>query len=228
MKENKNCTKGIRPYLTVFFMVACYIILNEIVKMDVAPLEAKLIETGYRELLMFGEQGQATNIWADGKNKEQLEEIIASSSSLHAKFLAAETLRYFKVTPDAANYKTLAEAYAYALAHTSADRENSVQLNGNSWGFLYEENDAGYLGAQFIQFGEAAILPLTKLLDDDAGRFLYEGSEEAMIGNAYQYRVKDFAAFYISRIKNIPIRFFKDFTQRDKEIERLKNLLKKE
>ncbi|MDH3974169.1 MAG: hypothetical protein OEV42_07805 [Deltaproteobacteria bacterium] len=192
-------------------------------------LESRLIEIGYPGLFMYGEQSLADSIWENGENVEQLKGIIFSDSSpSHAKFLAAEVLRYFDVELDIKSYKTLADAYAHALEHTSADRGNSAQLNGNLWGLLYDENDTGYLGKQFIKFDIAAISPLTKLLDDRASRILYEGSQEATIGNAYQYRIKDFAAFYISKIKDIPIRFYQDFKARDKEIERLKGLLKKE
>lgn len=196
-------------------------------KMSIKSLENKLIEIGYPGLFMYGGHSLADSIWEDGKNVEQLKSIISSASSrFHAKFLAAEVLRHFEVQLDTQSYNILAEAYAYALKYTSTDRKNIVQLNGNLWGLLYEENDAGFLGKQFIKFGNAAIPSLTKLLDDGAGRIPYEGSEEATIGNAYQYRIKDFAAFYISKIKNIPIKFHQDFKKRDQEIEHLKELLK--
>jgi len=178
---------------------------------------------------MFGEHNLADSIWEHEENVERFRSIIFSTSSTaHAKFLAAEMLRYFKVESDTQSYGILAESYAYALEHTTADRENIVHLNGNLWGLLYEENDIGYLGRQFIKFDKAALPPLVKLLDDDTGRILFEGSEEATIGNAYQYRVKDFAAFYISKIKNIPIKFYQEMNERDKEIERLKSLLKED
>ncbi|MCP4366859.1 MAG: hypothetical protein GY797_01910 [Deltaproteobacteria bacterium] len=195
--------------------------------MNSRPLKERLIEIGYPRLFMYEEHNLADSIWEDGKNVEQLKSIIFSaSSSTHAKFLAAEVFRHFEVELNTQSYGILAEAYAYALEHTSADRENIVQLNGNLWGLLYEENDAGYLGMRFIKFGHAAIPTLIKLLNDNASRILYEGSEEATIGNAYQYRIKDFAAFYISKIKNIPIKFYQDFEKRDKEIERLKDLFR--
>ncbi len=195
--------------------------------MNVKELESRLIEIGYPGLFMHGEHNLADSIWEDGNNVKQLESIVLSTSTLsHARFLAAEVFRYFNIELDTQSYAILSEAYAYVLENTSADRGNIVHLNGNLWGLLYEEDDVGYLGKQFIKFGNAAIPSLTRLLDDHASRVLYEGSEEATIGNAYQYRIKDFAAFYISKIKNISIEFNQDFEQRDKEIERLKGLLK--
>ncbi|MDH5181447.1 MAG: hypothetical protein OEZ39_15755 [Gammaproteobacteria bacterium] len=68
----------------------------------------------------------------------------------------------------------LTESYVYAFKHTSYDRENTARLNGNLWGLLYQRDHAGYQGKQLLLFGKAA-------------RVLYEGSEEATIGNAYQY-----------------------------------------
>jgi hypothetical protein len=47
-------------------------------------------------------------------------------------------------------------------------------------GHLYDEDDSGYLGKQLIKFGDAAI------------------------GNSYLYRVKDFVAYYLSKITNPP------------------------
>ena len=191
-------------------------------------LETILVKTGFQRLFMYGNKSLAKTIWEDGKNAASFKHIIASgTASLYAKFLAAEVLRYFEVKLDPQNHSVLAEIYANALKNTSADRENSVRLNGNLWGFLYETNDAGYLGQQFIRFGDAAIPPLTKLLEDSAGRILYEGSKEATMGNAYQYRIKDFATFYISKIKDIPITFYRDLKERDKEIEKLRIFLKK-
>lgn len=190
-------------------------------------LEKELVEAGYRHLFLRGEKSLADYIWQNGKNQRELKSIIKNpKSSLYAKFLAAELIRHFRLELDPKWYGILAEAYAYALANTSADKGNIIHLNGNLWGLLYEENDTGYLGQQFIKFGDEAFPYLMNLLDDSDGKILYEGSEEATIGNAYQYRIKDFAAFYLSKIKNIPIKFHQDFEKRDKEIEQLKMRLR--
>ncbi len=213
--------------MVLALFVGCLANKKNLNTMNSKPLEEKLIEIGYLGLFLHGSRSLVDSIWQNGNIRPKIERIIESaSSSLHGKFLAAEVLSHFEVELDTQSYGVLAEAYAYALERTSADRENRVQLNGNLWGLLYEENDTGYLGKQFIKFGNAAIPPLTKLLDDNAGRILYEGSQEATLGNAYQYRIKDFAAFYISKIKKIPIKFYQDFEKRDKEIERLKDLFR--
>jgi hypothetical protein len=36
----------------------------------------------------------------------------------------------------------------------------------------------------------------------------YQGSKEATIGNAYGYRIKDFAAYYIGRILGVPLKYY--------------------
>lgn len=196
-------------------------------KMIIDPLDKRLTEIGYPRLFMSGDQNLAEKVWDNGNNKAKLLGIIQNKScSLHARFLAAEILRYFKTLLNPDYFEVLAEAYAYALANTSADKGNIFQLNGNLWGFLYEENDPGYLGQQFINFGDASVPHLIELLDDNDGRILYEGSKEATVGNAYGYRIKDFAAFYISQIKDIPVSFHQDFEKRDQEIETLKLRLK--
>lgn len=115
----------------------------------------------------------------------------------------------------------MAEAYTYALRHTTTNHEDFIHLNGNLWGFLYEKDDIGLLGEQFIIFGKTAVPHLIKLLDD-TGKVLYDSSREATLGNAYQYRIKDFAAFYLSKIKNISIKFHQDFKESNEEFERLK------
>jgi len=83
------------------------------------------------------------------------------------------------------------------------------------------------LGKQLLLFGDAYTPYLLKLLGNE-GRILYIGSQDATIGNAYQYRVKDIAAYYIAKIKNIPLAFYEEFEKRDREIEQLGKKLKTE
>lgn len=111
-----------------------------------------------------------------------------------------------------------ADIYAKAL-------EQNITEMLNSWGLLYEHDDWGPIGVNFVVMGDHSVKALIPLLDNNTKQGLYEGSEEATVGNAYEYRVKDFAAFYIGKMKNIPITFYQDFEKRDAEIERLKKLL---
>lgn len=42
------------------------------------------------------------------------------------------------------------------------------------------------------------------------------------MGNGYHFRVKDFAAYYLGKIKRAPVRFDRDPAVRDRELEELK------
>jgi len=220
-----------RLYLVVILIIifasnSCNQEPNNSKKMKIDKFEKKLIDIAYPGLFMYGSKSLADSVWNNGNNLAKLEKLIESkNSSLHSKFLAAEILRHFEIKAKAKHYDILSEAYTYALANSSIYKEGFIQLNGNLWGFLYEMDDTGYLGKQLIKYGDRCIPGLVKLLNDD-NIVLYEGSKEATIGNSYQYRIKDIAAFYIAKIKNITINYYKDFEDRDKEIERLKAMLK--
>ncbi|MGB8191536.1 MAG: hypothetical protein WCF67_06430 [Chitinophagaceae bacterium] len=193
--------------------------------MNISDLEKILLDAGFPKLFMYGERSLSGEIWNDQKNEDLLKKLLASdTASDHARFLAAEVLRVHGAFFNEPGAGKLAEIYAGALKNTSEGSGNPYQLSGNLWGFLYESDDAGPLGEQLINSGKAAIPVLINLLNDD-NPVLYEGSQEATLGNEYQYRIKDFAAFYISKIKNIPVKFYQDINDRDKEIERLKNIM---
>ncbi|WP_053002437.1 hypothetical protein [Kordia jejudonensis] len=196
---------------------------------QVELLEEKLLEYNYFDLYQIQDTVISNKVWNNGKQRETLKKVIQSSdTSLKSKFLAATVLLEFDNKIDTVFYKNLSNVYSYALRHTSEKFDNSMQLNGNLWGFLYEEDDLGELGKQYVSFGNEAIPSLMKLLEDTDNKIFYDGSEGATIGNSYQYRIKDFAAFYISKIKNIPMTFYQDFDKRDAEIERLQELLENE
>ena len=193
--------------------------------MNESLLEKQLAETSFPELFLRGDFSKADQIWESGKNRAALEAILVSATAAdYVKFLTAELLRKKEAPLKKEISGILAGVYATALKNSTWDAGNTFQLNGNVWGFLYEQDDAGHLGKQLVSFGEAAVPHLIALLND-AGRVLYEGSQEATIGNAYQYRIKDFAAFYISKITNIPVPFHQEIEKRDEEIERLKTIL---
>lgn len=108
-----------------------------------------------------------------------------------------------------------------AAIYTNALVNNTTGM-ANSWGFLYEP-----IGIMLVMLGEEAIPELVKLLDNETIH-RYHGSEEATVGNGYQFRVKDFAAYYICRIKNIEAIYHKTHAAQDTEIEKLKVFLEKD
>ena len=143
------------------------------------------------------------------------------------RFLASEVLfQIDKTYPDNDILVVLGEIYSNTLKRSGISNEVDL-LPANAWGLLYEDDDVGFIGKRIIHIGNAAVPYLYELLNNEEG-VLYEGSEEATIGNSYQYRIKDIAAFYIAKIKNIPITYYKEFDKRDKEIERLKARMKTE
>jgi len=217
--------------ITAFLVSACSPRSNQQNKTMDTPsqiLAQQLEFLGYHKLFLAGSQEKAPEVWQKGANKALLLEVINSPSSTpYSKFLAAEIFHYSNEALPEATHKPLARAYAYTLAHTSTRKKNSLPLNGNAWGLLYEEDDPGQVGKHFMSLGKATIPSLVELLEDSDGEVLYEGSEEALLGSGYQYRIKDFAAFYLSKITGIPITFYQNIKKRDAEIERFKRAIGK-
>ncbi|AFZ24173.1 hypothetical protein Cylst_1924 [Cylindrospermum stagnale PCC 7417] len=157
------------------------------------------------------------SIWNAPNSLQKLEHLIKDvNAPMKARFLACEVLfeKHFIFVPDVGS-ETVAEIYAQALL-------NNYTEMANSWGFLYEHNDEGPVGIRFVMIGIEAVPVLVKLLDNNDQSMLYNGSQEAMLGNSYQFRIKDYAAFYISKIKRIPVQYHQDPQERDAEIEKLK------
>jgi len=90
---------------------------------------------------------------------------------------------------------------------------------------LYEHEDEGTVGITFLALGKTAIPALSKLLDDERTHLRYEGSEDAVVGNGYGYRIKDFAAYYIGRILGKPLKYHRDLTDRNAQIDKLRKEL---
>lgn len=191
----------------------------------IVDLLAQLPPAGLRDLLagsnydrLFFDQGgrMADSLQRDAAAMAEAEKLLCDATCPPmVRFLALQLcLAAGVATPGASCPDLCASALAHALAETPSFRAG---LNGNFWGLLWPESDPGTGGAQLIALGEVAIPHLLRLLDD-AGRLPYEGSEEATIGNGYQLRVKDAAAFYLERITGQKVPFYTDPLRRDPEI----------
>lgn len=159
-------------------------------------------------------------IWQDENNHDLLNKVIEDhSTSTKSKFLACEVL-FKKDIHFLQRYEPqmIAEIYAEAL-------KNDYIGFANSWGLLYEHDDAGPVGIAFLTIGKQAIPALTELLDNENCP-LYIGSEEATIGAMSRFRIKDFAAWYIGKIMENQLTYYPDFDSRDRQIEHLKEQLK--
>ena len=173
----------------------------------------QLSRAGYHGLFQAGEHNAAPAIWGGGEGRAALEEIVSGDryDDLQ-RLLAAEVLFQFADPGDA---ETLARIYARGLALTGAGA-----LTANPWGYLWKD-DEGPLGKHLRATGDAAVPHLAALLADD-GDLVYEGSQEATLGNDLEYRVKDAAAYYIGTLTSREIPFHDDLDDRDAEIARLR------
>ena len=187
----------------------------------------KLANDGYGNFFNYFIQDQIiATVWAEAGGVAPLKAIVINEDApMKARMLANEVLlkREFTYLGDEdVKIDRVAAIYTYALA-------NNLTGMANSWGLLYKHkhNAFGPVGPMLLILGEEAIPELVKLLDNETIH-LYHGSEAAAVGNAYRFRVKDFAAYYICRIKNIMPVYHETHAARDAEIEKLKLLLAEE
>lgn len=141
---------------------------------------------------------------------EVLQAIVQDVSISHRIRLAALGVLYYL---DDTVYEGLdIEAKAMILATTLSYNYFSSQ---DLFGKLWYNDDAGIFGDHIIRQGEIAVKFLAKSLKDERIWNRYYGSEEATVMSMRQYRVKDFAAFYISKIKGYSLPYALDLAERD-------------
>ena len=188
-------------------------------------LADQLIEFGYDGLFLSIDESDLDSIWSKPGGPDRLKELVRTSVlPWQARFLAAEIC--FARQPDFPPQEALpvlAEIYTTALAQTGV-LTGDFYFPANRWGFLYEFDDPGEVGQHLVSLGEAAVPGLVSLLDNNDA-VLYEGSREAVVGNEYQFRVKDIAAFYLGKIRHIPVKYYREPKKRNVEIKRLQQLL---
>ena len=193
---------------------------------DLIKITDKLVEEHYGYLFNYAiRERVAEKVWEDAGYDKLLRIAKSEQAPMKARFLACEILHIKDFTSLANIPKhTLARIYAQALA-------NNYTGMANSWGFLYEHEgkyehyNIGVTAGMFLELWDKALPPLIELLDDDTV-YLYDGSREAMRPNERRYRIKDFAAYYIGKITRTPVAYHERHEDRDKEIEKLKKLLK--
>jgi hypothetical protein len=175
------------------------------------------MDLGYVELFHRLDEDAIDSVWSEPGAPDTLESLATDPRFPElARFLAAEILFHKRpgYPPQDARSK-LAPVYAAALA------QGFTRIT-NSWGM------PGYLdgpaGQHFVALGEAAVPELTRLLSDGR-RTSFSGSREAVSGNRYRYRVKDFAAHFIAEIRHIPFEIHEDPETRNESIQQLKDSL---
>ena len=182
-----------------------------------STLAEKLVDDAYGPLFTYPQRDQTVEkIWAEPDNPAALEALIdAPEAPVKARFAAAEVLfaRDFTFV-SRHDASAIARLYAAAL-------QGKLTGHANAWGLLWANDTPGEVGGRFIALGKDAIPALRDLLDDRAVVDWYVGSETATVGNGAKYRIRDFAAFYLSRILRMPIPFHADVAARDAEIAKL-------
>jgi hypothetical protein len=173
---------------------------------------AELATLDYVELFLRTGTARVDRLWSASNGPRDLDALALNPDApWKSRFLAAEIL--FRKRPDfppAGQQQALAPVYVEALR--SADM-------GNVWGLPGELD--GPAGQHLVRLGGAVTPGLIRLLDD--GRQVpYVGSKEAMVGNSYAFRVKDFAAFFLSKIRGVSYLLDADPTARDAAIQQLK------
>lgn len=176
-------------------------------------LEKKLLELRYHSIWLQVEGSTWTELSQQYNDKcfEQL--LLDEKASGKARFFAAEILflQHGELLSKI-DKKTLNSLYAKALA-------NNYTSSANAWG-LPGETDV--VGQHLLSVSDGTTTEVWEALLDNNEKVLYEGSEEATFGNSYNYRIKDIAAYYLSKMKNVDYVVHEDPKKRDKKIEQLK------
>jgi hypothetical protein len=179
-------------------------------------LAERLVKLGYVNLFMRLDAASADGLWNEEAGPEALLSLsLDESADVEARFLASEILfeRRPDFPPDEAR-RTLGRVYAAAL--------RLAEL-GNPWGLPGERE--GPSGQHLRKIGYPAAEALVDLLGDER-EVRYAGSSEATYGNSFGYRVKDIAAFLLSRILGLPYVVKESPEARDKEISKLRIAVK--
>lgn len=186
---------------------------------DLAAVSRKLRSLGFRELFLRMDEDQVDALWRDAP--AELAALVRDpGQDLQARFLAAEILfRKQPGFPPADLRAVLAPVYAEALAQTGR-QTGAWRLRANQWGLLYQGDDVGPVGRHLLVLGRDAVPALRALLDHRE-HVLYEGSQEATLGNSLLYRINDIAAYYLGRLVSRPVVFHRALPDRDAEIQRL-------
>jgi hypothetical protein len=168
----------------------------------------KLLEdSSYQRLFMAMDDQAIDEVWTRAGGAAGLDAVIGDAAAAwKPRYLAAE-LRFRKDPAfRPADPARLARAYAEALR---------AEVMANPWGMPGELDEP--LGRHVVALGAPAVAALAPLLSDPR-RIDYGGSKEATVGNEYEMRVKDFAAFFIAKIRDRPIAMHTDPRRRDAAI----------
>lgn len=187
-------------------------------KEDYHEFAQKLIDYAWGEMFYYPSHEEIIDsIWDDSHEGDLLDKILWDKNiDKKARFITCEVFfRKDVFFMERHPAEEISGIYTNALI-------NDYTGMANSWGLLYEEQDDGEVGIAFLTIGLESIPSLFSLLDNTDVSLMYHGSEEATIGNSRKYRIKDFAAYYLGGLLEIPLVFYTDCKKRDEQIDELK------
>jgi hypothetical protein len=121
---------------------------------------------------------------------------------------------YAKIPPE-----TRTEVYCRAL-------QEDILAADDAWGSLWWEGDLGALGYHLVAQGPVAIPFLVSMLADEMVRNRYRGvGEKAVLLEMQHYRLKDFAAYYIAKIRAYELPWQPALADRDAAIAEMRKAL---
>ena len=180
--------------------------------MDIAK---KIKEYGYINIFWQVDDTLLNELWANGNNRDELQKIWQNKAmGLQVRLTAAEILFQKDSLFPGTDQKIkilLTRLYINAL-------NNNGTINGNIWGL---PGFNGPAGENLFKTDKNESVRLLKLLLKNKQELNYVGSKDATYGNEYRYRVKDVAAFYLSKLLNVKYKIFKDLEDREIEIHHL-------
>lgn len=179
-----------------------------------AVLASELRATGYVNLFHRADHAAVDAVWERPDASAELHRLaVDPAADRIASFLAAEIL-FFKGAASFSDEeaRSVADAYATALA------QSAVPM-ANPWGLPGELDGAA--GQHLVALGEPAVPALAALLDDER-QLIFAESQGTMLGAHYRWRVKDTAAFLLTRILQTPYQLDEDPARRDDEIRLLR------
>jgi len=180
-------------------------------------LAAKLRHAGYGALFQSTDELMLDAVWNDPLYREVLPLLVVDREQEPlVRFLAAEIMFSRDDSYPPEEHRTaLPGIYAQALADNFAGTANAWGIPG-----LLD----GVLGEHVMALGESAVPVFSPLLQDER-RVYYAGSKEATYADAWSFRVKDLAAYYISQIRNFPFPVEQSSAERDRTIRHLQTVV---
>jgi hypothetical protein len=182
-------------------------------------MKKSLSRLSFDDLYAGTEQEPVHELWKKAGSACALHSLMLDTKQKpQLRFMAAEIFleNSDSLPPDS-------ERVQLGILYTLAIRENFTG-EMNSWG-MRDTASVDYTGEHLVRIGTPAIPALKTLLDTPEARH-YSGSKSAEMAEAWGYRVKDIAAFYILKILHRPFDgWTKSRTERDALIEQLKKEL---